>query len=215
MEARTTTRYDYSYIESAAIQIGNDILEVSSFGHYSLNGISKAAMPALLGDNFIVEHQQKMKKNQHIFTIDLEEGRNIVIKVYKDLVYVDLNIRQGHKLEFQDGVGMLGSYFNGTRYGRDGVSIIQDDIEYGQEWQVRDTDAQLFMTQRAPQWPTKCKMPNPVERAESQRRLGEAVVSAEQATAACAHIKNQHSHDMCVFDVMATADLSVARGGAY
>ena len=39
LHIRTTIRYDYSYIESAAIQIGNDVLEVSSFGSYALNGV--------------------------------------------------------------------------------------------------------------------------------------------------------------------------------
>ena len=34
---RTTIRYAYSYVESAAIKIGDSILEVSSFGGYYLD----------------------------------------------------------------------------------------------------------------------------------------------------------------------------------
>lgn len=210
-EVRTTTRYSYSYIESAAIKIGNDIFEVSSFGQYILNGISNALLPNMIG-GYPVEHTEP-RKNQHLFIIDLGDKRNIVIKVFKDLVYVTLNIRHGHNAEFHEGIGMLGSYFNGTRLARDGATILEDDNEYGQEWQVCDTDAKLFMTDRAPQWPTKCEMPNLAER--SSRRLGEAAVSLEEATAACAHIKNQQRNDMCVFDVLATADLEVAQGGSY
>ena len=41
---RTKIRYGYSYIELAALKIGNDILEVSSWGEYSVNGVGKADM---------------------------------------------------------------------------------------------------------------------------------------------------------------------------
>jgi len=211
VEIRTKVRYDYSYIEAAAIKIGDDILEVFSYGQYLISGVSNADMPAMIG-GFPVERSEP-KKNQVRFTIDLGDSRNIGIKVYKDLVYVDLNVHHGHSEEFKRGVGMLGAWNNGARLARDGVTILSDDNEYGQEWQIRDTEANLFVTDSAPQWPAKCEMPNLVERAS--RRLGEAVVSSEAATAACAHIKDQHSHDMCVFDVIATADLSVAQGGVY
>jgi hypothetical protein len=36
---RTTIRYQYSYIESLAVRIGEDTLQVSSFGEYSFNGV--------------------------------------------------------------------------------------------------------------------------------------------------------------------------------
>ena len=208
---RTTTRYDYSYIETAAVKIGDDILEVSSYGQYLINGISNAEMPAMISGYPVV--YDRKSDNQHIFTIDLGEDRNVVIKVYKDLVYVNFDLLHGNDDEFTDTVGLMGSWKNGTRFARDGVSILSDPIEFGQEWQVRDTDAKLFMVDRAPQYPAKCQMPNPVERT-SRRRLGEGI-STEAAAAACAHIKDEQSHDMCVFDVIATNDLSVARGGAY
>ena len=211
VEVRTTTRYDYSFIESAAIQIGEDILEISSFGQYMLNSLSKPQMPLLLGE-YIVEYTQP-RKNQHLFTIDLGDKKSITVKVYKDLVYVNLNVHDGDNFDVKNGVGMLGTWMEGTRLARDGVTVLEDDIEFGQEWQVQDKDAQLFTTTRAPQWPTKCEMPNPVERAS--RRLGENTVSLDKATSACAHIKDAHHHDMCVYDVIATADLSVAQGGAY
>ena len=211
IDVRTTTRYDYSFIETAAIKIGEDILEISSHGQYMLNSISQAEFPMVLA-GFPVEYTQP-RAQQHLFTIDLGNEKSIVVKVYKDLVYVDINVHDGNNAGVKSGIGMLGTWLGGTRLARDGVTVMDNDTEYGQEWQVRDTDAQLFTTARAPQWPAKCEMPNPVERAS--RRLGEHTVSSEEAAAACADIKEPHQHDMCVFDVIATADISVAQGGAY
>ena len=213
VDARTTTRYDYSYIESAGVKIGEDVLEVSSYGQFVINGIANVeSMPLMLGD-YPVSHTQP-RKHTHIFSIDVGNEKSIVIKVYKDLVYVNINVHTGgHTAEFHDGYGMLGSWFNGTRYARDGVTILMDDNEYGQEWQVRDTDTQVFSVPRAPQWPEKCEMPNVVERAS--RRLAESTVSAEEAATACAGISHSQQRDMCIYDVIATQDLSVAEAGVY
>ena len=38
---RTKERYGYSYIETAAVRIGEDTLEVSSYGFYMVNGVSE------------------------------------------------------------------------------------------------------------------------------------------------------------------------------
>ena len=40
---------EFSYIESAAIRLGNDVLVVYSYGDYSVNGVSGATMPHKLG----------------------------------------------------------------------------------------------------------------------------------------------------------------------
>ena len=42
VHVRTTIRYDYSFIESAAIRIGNDTLSVSGWRVYSFNGVDGA-----------------------------------------------------------------------------------------------------------------------------------------------------------------------------
>jgi len=96
VEIRTKVRYDYSYIEAAAIKIGDDILEVFSYGQYLISGVSNADMPAMIG-GFPVERSEP-KKNQVRFTIDLGDSRNIGIKVYKDLVVIaqDSDTISGH-----------------------------------------------------------------------------------------------------------------------
>ena len=106
----------------------------------------------------------------------------------------------------------MGSW-KGARLARDGSTILEDPNQFGAEWQVRDTDPKLFLVNRHPQFPAKCTMPNAAER--TSRRLGENNISSEAASEACGYIKDRYAHDMCVFDVIATNDLAVARGGAY
>lgn len=213
VHVRTTIRQTYSYIESAAIKIGDSILEVSSYGQYVLDGISNAEMPNTLSGYDVVHTNPR--KDQNLFIISLGADVQIVVKVYKDLVNVDLDISSGVDATyvFQDTVGLMGSWFNGTHYARDGQTLVEDPVEFGQEWQVLDTEDHLFMTDRIPQYPNKCTMPN--LEARNSRRLGEAVVSPAAASTACAYLKELHAYNMCVYDVIATGDLSLAAARLY
>ena len=206
---RTTVRYAYSFIETAAIRIGNDILQVSSFGQYMLNGISNGDLSEKLS-GYTVEHSIP-HKNLHQFYIDLKDGRHFTVKVLKDMVSFSFHL-PGTDEEFGETVGLLGHYHNGARLARDGVTIVEDPNDFGQEWQVRDTDPELLFTQREPQFPAKCIMPDPVERAS--RRL-EATISMDAASIACEHVTDKQVRDMCIFDVISTDDLSVATSGVY
>lgn len=212
VHVRTTLRRSYSFIESAAIRIGESVLEVSSYGQYILDGISNAEMPNTIS-GFDVVHSEH-RKDQHLFIVKLGDNLQIVLKVYKDLVNVDLGISSSSDdTIFRDTVGLMGNWLNGTRFGRDGASIFENPVEFGQEWQVLDTEERLFMTNRDPQFPAKCNMPNLA--AQSKRRLGEAGVSPDAAGIACVHLKDIHAHNMCVYDVIATGDLSLAKGAYY
>ena len=55
----------------------------------------------------------------------------------------------------------MGDFKTGSRLARDGQTILADDNEFGQEWQVRDTDGSLFLTRAAPQHPDVCALPAP------------------------------------------------------
>ena len=139
---RTTVRYAYSFIETAAIRIGNDILQVSSFGQYMLNGISNGDLSEKLS-GYTVEHSIP-HKNLHQFYIDLKDGRHFTVKVLKDTVSFSFHL-PGTDEEFGGTVGLLGHYHNGARLARDGVTIVEDPNDFGQEWQVRDTDPELLL----------------------------------------------------------------------
>lgn len=201
---RTTVRYAYSFIETIAIKVGEDILQVSGWGDYMINGISNVDMSEATLNGRAVTREVKSDK-QVKFVVNLENGHHFTIKVYKDMISTSFDLPQEHDVR-----GILGDR-SGTKLARDGITVIEDANEFGQEWQVQDTDHQLFVTVREPQFPAQCIMPDPVER--EQRRLS-ATVSTEAAEAACSHVQDEHVRDMCIFDVMSVDDLSLA-AGAY
>jgi hypothetical protein len=216
IHVRTTIHWDYSIIESAAIRIGDDTLEVSSYGEYAINDVEDAnsnslrkinALPTLGG--YPVYHTEVSKK-KHRFEISLGMGQNITIHNMKDIV--SINIYAATKESFGNVVGLLGN-FNGDLLARDGVTDLSGDANaMGQEWQIREDEPMLFRTVRAPQFPDTCRLPDFA--AKEARRLGEGI-SEEAAKAACAHIKDANDFANCVYDVTATNDLDMATSGAY
>jgi hypothetical protein len=109
----------------------------------------------------------------------------------------------------------MGDFGEGRRLGRDGQTVLEDVIAFGQEWQVLDTEPTLFQTVRFPQYPQKCTMPTPKTTKMLRRRLLEmSSVDELAAEKACAHWGEQGKDD-CVFDVLTTGDLEMAVVGAY
>jgi len=221
IHARTTMRYEYTYIESAAVRIGDDTLEVSSWGDYALNGVGgdllggKPNLRKGIDDvptvgGYPIYHT-KLSKKMNVFQIVLGGSENITISNMKDIV--SLKFSHGIHKHFVGVEGLMGTY-NGKLLARDGATDLHDDINaFGQEWQVRDSEPMLFQTARAPQYPAKCLLPN-VEEKEA-RRLGEGI-SEEAAGIACAHLKGDaHDFANCVYDVTATNDLDQAQSGVF
>jgi len=128
-------------------------------------------------------------------------------------VRVDWDICESDASDFVDMLGLLGPFGNGTHLARDGTTVLKDPKEYGREWQVRsDMDPLLFDELRPPQYPAKCIMPDLEFQTSSLRRRLASGISADQASAACGHVVEERMHAMCVSDVLATQDLSVAEG---
>ena len=94
IDIRTKIRYDYSFIESAVVDISGEKTQVSSFGQYSLNGVENAELPSTIG-GFPIVHTQPNKKT-HFFKIDLGQGEDISLKVFKDWVGVKINNAKHH-----------------------------------------------------------------------------------------------------------------------
>jgi len=210
---RTKIRDNYSFIESAAIKIGSDVVEISSFGSYLVNGVEGAYVEeeqAQLGA-FKLNHEQESKKIHH-YSVDVGDHK-IRVKTVKDFVSVTLD--HANIADYFDSVGMLGRFGTGTLLGRDGKThFTLDNInEFGQEWQVLPDDPKLFEnSERAPQHPATCRLPHPS--ASVNRRLADGAVSEEEAEEACEGWKPGYK-DKCVYDVLATNDLDLAEGGAY
>jgi hypothetical protein len=207
---RTHMRRDMSYISSAALRIGTDVLEVESQGIYYLNGVAGADLHSEFG-GFEILHTQPTDK-QHVFEIHLGGRERIKIKTYKD--FVSVLVEEGEGKHFSKSVGLMGDFALGHMIARDGKTIIEDANAFGQEWQVLDSEPKLFQTVRFPQHPQVCTMPTPVQAtSQLRRRLLESSVDELAAEKACEHWGD--GKDDCVFDVLTTGDLDMAVVGAY
>jgi hypothetical protein len=208
---RTKIRGHMSYISSAVIRIGTNVLEVESQGVYYLNGAANAELPSeFSGFEFL--HTQPTDK-QHVFEVHLGGRERVKLKTYKD--FVSVVIEQGLSKHFGKSVGLMGDFGMGHMIARDGKTVLDDAIAFGQEWQVLDTEPTLFQKTRFPQHPEKCTMPTPKATNISRRRLLETSSLDELAAEkACEHWGEQGKDD-CVFDVLTTGDLEMAVIGAY
>lgn len=205
LHLRTTIRYQYSYISTAALRIGSDILQVTKWGEYNLNWDASASMPNVIG-GYNVSYIQ-INEKEHAFEVDLGNNERIVLSTFKDWVNVKIGSNSGGV--FENSRGLMGD-FSGSMLARDGKTLMEDPIAFGQEWQVLDTEPKLFLTDRSPQHPLACELPSLAQ--QSRRRLGSTIARAE-AEQACAHWKEDQ--DACVFDVMATGDIEIATAGVY
>jgi len=214
IHVRTTVRYDYSYIESAAVRIGDDILEVTSFGEYVLNGVSEVDLNGDAANvaGFPIYHTQPTEKS-HIFDIVIGVRENITLSTFKDLVTV--KITEAHKSHFGRSEGLIGT-FSGATVGRDGnvMSVEGDGANaFGEEWQVREDEPMLFRSVRAPQYPAKCVLPTPAQKESRKLRRAEGI-SRAAAEKACAHLGDDRK-EACISDVIAVGDIEIAQGGMY
>jgi hypothetical protein len=206
---RTKLRRDMSYISSATLRIGTDILEVESQGVYYLNGVVDAELPDEFS-GFEVFHTQPTDK-QHVFEVHLGAEERINVKTYKD--FVSIMILKGQGKHFGDSVGLMGDFGKGRMLARDGITVLDDVNAFGQEWQVLESEAILFRRLRLPQHPMECTLPPSMQASQIRRRLLESSVDELAAEKACVHWGE--GKDDCVFDVLMTGDLEMAMVSAY
>lgn len=204
LHIRTTVRSFYSFIETAALAVGNVKVQVSH-GNLLLNGtaLKDDALPLMLPEFALFADNMDFGK---IYTVKLERRSRIQIKVIGDFLSV---IVSGHGDDFGDAVGLMGNYHTGAALGRDGITVIEDSVAYGMEWQVQPDEPKLFKETRKPQLPhAQCTMPTATN---ERRRLRHNTELLELANKACAP-KHDEVDDFqaCIEDVMATGDTSLA-----
>jgi len=215
IDIRTKGRYEYSYIESVAVKLGDDVFEFSSFGNIHYNGVESAKVDGVkMAGLFLIEQTKNDKKHQ-AYTINIRGKESIEVSSFKDMVSV--KVMHATEKTFGTTVGLMGDFQEGKLTSRDGKRVysIKDQEEmnaFGQEWQIRASEPNLFQTPGDPS--QKCVMPSKTASTERKRRLGENVISEEVARAACATAKTSNM-EMCVHDVIATADLELASVGVY
>ncbi|CAJ1956427.1 unnamed protein product [Cylindrotheca closterium] len=205
----------WSYVQSVAIRIGNDILEIqggtemNTEAEYWVNFEHLGDLTTFAG--FPV-YQESNKIHRRSYTIDLNSkypGKKIFIDLYREFVRVKLD---GGLETFGNTVGLLGDPRSGSLLARDGVNSFEDYIEFGNEWQVLPADGRLFRQSAHPTFPERCLQPEDAQ-GERRRRLDESSISVEQAEAACASLKDPLTIKDCVYDILATQDLDMV--GAF
>lgn len=144
----------WSYIESAAVKIGSDILEVAENGNLYLNGLAvqlKSTDEPLLfhdDDDYSVSlHSNDKGASSYIVNL---AGRAVIrIKATGRFHTVTMDALPSAMM---GSTGLLGKYGSGDMMGRDG-QIMADFVSFGFEWQVQPDDPRLFRASREPQLP--------------------------------------------------------------
>jgi len=205
---RTKKTREWSYVDSAAVRIGLDILEVrgGKKDTFWINGIQgNNNTEKLVINNYPIEYQH-ISEDSKKFVISLGDNDSIVLTTWKSFVSVKIENPKHHN--FARSVGLMGSFPEGSKIGRDN-SIIEDFNVFGLEWQVLFTEQNMFHNIEGPQHPLTCVIPSSME---MRRRLAESSVTLEEAEKVCSGV-NLEDKEVCIFDVMATNDLYSA--GVY
>lgn len=226
VHVRTRLEGWYSSVDVVAVKIGEDILEITSgFGDLSYwfngeEGTSKGKLggdiPFTVGGNEVRFHLMEAYKSFQYTIVLGEKGADqthLMIRSVKG----NLRVTVDHPTaaHFSSARGLMGSYAvagssASIKRARNGLTIIDDANDFGNEWQVHpEEDSMLFHNVTGPQHPKQqCFMPNA---ASVHRRLaGDGSVTYDQAVTACAHLQSDDRSD-CVTDVIALGDLDVAQ----
>ena len=204
---RTKIVRQWSYIDSVAIRINGDILEVQGGGAEQKYWFNKQYQGELTEMAGLPVSYKKRHSKGHSYAIDLGDHGAIEVKTWKEFVRVDFRNPTAHL--YGNTVGLLGKFPSGEMLARDGVTIIDDPVEFGKEWQMH---SMLFHEGRS--LDGACLMPEDIQTSTKRRRLGEAKVTETMAVLACQHAHvEEEDLDACIFDVLGADDIDVA--GAY
>lgn len=209
----------WSFIKQASIRIGDDILEVvgrpKRGGQYFVNGVEGPELEdGDVLDGGLSGHEVKFRRingHQIKFRIDLDNGESIALETFKKFVRVNLNPGP-NSTTFMNSRGLVGRYPDGAMIARNNQTNLEGDpIAFGKEWQVLSHEPKIFHNLVEPQHPQECTMPTEnrpapdgdgllYERQEQRRRLGEALITKDDATKACAKFAAEYDLEACVFD---------------
>ena len=206
LHLRTKIQGHYSYIESAALKVGETVFQLDA-DKYFVNGVEytdDSSLPMFL-DEFVIEAVQR-EATYKVYTVVLTDLSTIKFKVIKNFISVAVS---GHEDDFADSVGLLGDYSTGNPLGRDDRPLT-DFVKFGMEWQVLAEEPKIFQTNRSPQLPAaKCILPSDAATA-SRRHLLRSKADTELAVSAQSACVRKEDYESCLEDVLTTGDLSLA-----
>jgi len=223
IQIRTKVVRFWSYIQSAAIRIGDDILEIQGTTDYlNPHPIYRYNFEPYQGDDSLLDAGlggfpvtiTKLGEGVRAivqYTIDLSSkypGQVITIETLKEFVKVDF--KNPSFEAFGNTVGILGDFKTGKTFARDQKTVLEDFTKLGVEWQVHPEDDRLFHDLSSkPQFPEPCLLPEDPRGERRRRRLGDTSITVEQAEAACSKLSDPMDVKDCVYDVLATQDLDM------
>ena len=220
---RTKIEDFWSSVESSAIQLGDETMEIQANPESDewlwVNGkaISVGAQTGKWYETeiagYVLRYKESSASVREASIYFKGHVERIVFKTFKSFVRVDVDWESSPE-HYKGSVGLLGSFdLNGLRVGRDGETPIMNNNEFGQEWQVSDSDPALFHSYEGAVVNQKCVMPpaySADKAAKVKRRLRASNMTENDAAKACDHLHDPEEIKACVFDVIATQDLSMA-----
>jgi len=211
----------WSYIETAAIRIGENIFEAAGGNkkdEFWINGVvqsvknnngEKFSDDIVVGNisGYNIEFTRVSEKScKYVIDIGINQDNNkreaIVFKTWHS--FVSINVQNPTKEYFNGSVGLLGSFPLGIKLARDGKTTFEDISVFGQEWQVQSSEPRLFLKTGSVKPSDKCSSPSNLD---MRRRLVESEMTLKEAKIACTYVDDEMM-DLCIFDVMATNDIS-------
>jgi hypothetical protein len=201
------------------MKIGDDVIEITPKADLILNG-----EVITMGDNnngsltmsglpFVMTKEVKGTKSLIVaYSFDLGNGRIINVQANKKRSMMFVKTKGQFPIQT---VGMLGTPGKKDMVSRDG-KILMSDIDvnaYGESWQVKDTDDQLFQEALGPQYPQKCLYEDAPGATAAQLRgrrklLVKKIVSLEEAKSACESV-TASKRELCIQDAIAMGDLEI------
>ena len=217
---RTVIKEWWSQIEGAAMRIGDVTLQME-VDKFFVNGeeYSDKDLPFQTSEFYIAPpfsgnhgatpslRGSDDKNVMKSYVVTFNDKSVVTFKILNDFMNVEIN---GHREDFEQSVGLMGTYDAGKAYGRAGVKM-ETLHDFAMDWQVDPAvDPILFLEAKGPQLPTeKCRMPDPAVIARrSRRRLKADSGMYEAAQTACAGKGDEF--EACMNDVMAVGDVSMA-----
>jgi hypothetical protein len=217
IHVRTTRKLDFSYISGVAIKIGDDVIEIKPNADIVVNDVAITMVDkqsTLSGVPFALTKEEKGTKKMIVsYSFNIGKGCSIDVQANKKRGMMFVRTKGVFPAET---VGLLGSPGKSEMVSRDGNTLMTlDEINvnaYGESWQVRDTDVQLFQQPIGPQYPDKClyeDAPGPTTQIRGRRKLmAKKLVTVEEARKACESVVGRKS-ELCIQDTIAMGELDL------
>ena len=204
---------------------GEKFFDPAAVSTVSSSSAAAAGSQAVAGSLYVVtKWKRTIGKNkriiEHIF--DFFDGSSITVRsnLKAKMMFVEMSGRFDGADDMQ---GLLGSPYKNGFLSRSGENMDAMDInDFGQEWQVLETEVNLFMdANREPQAPSKCiVVTSATAQLRGRRRLlekddGRIVDMETAAQDACSHVHDSKKKAFCIDDVIVTGMVELADDPFY